>query len=323
MKFSEYSEVDLMDYVFEENKLISWLSFLLSILMVVFFAILTITVSSIILQIFSSIFLGLSLLRLFSLYHEYNHGAILSKSIVAKVLMWLIGFFLMSPTRLWKYYHGVHHTNNSKFSERVMGDYPTITLQDFKALDQRKQRIYLLKRSFWVILFGYITVFIISFCINPFKDNPSKNYYGILAVIVHLGLYVCSIFFLGGLNTLFLFFLPLSLFGFLGGLIFYVQHNGVQLVLFKGENWTKQRAALYSSNYIKMNLFWRFFGANVGFHNVHHLNSKIPHYRLPDAMKKLEEKVDFMPSIKFSVGNIISALKLKVYDTENDKLVSI
>ena len=48
--------------------------------------------------------------------------------------------------------------------------------------------------------------------------------------------------------------------------------------------WTVYRTSLVSSSYLKLGSVLRWFTGNIGFHHVHHLNSLIPFYRLPDAM---------------------------------------
>ena len=53
--------------------------------------------------------------------------------------------------------------------------------------------------------------------------------------------------------------------------------------------WTAYRAALVSSSYLKLGSVLRWFTGNIGFHHVHHLNSLIPFYRLPDAMDAIPE----------------------------------
>jgi omega-6 fatty acid desaturase (delta-12 desaturase) len=60
--------------------------------------------------------------------------------------------------------------------------------------------------------------------------------------------------------------------------------------------------------------------ANIGFHHIHHLNSKIPFYRLPEAMAAIPElqkaKVtSLMPS------DIVACLKLKVWDSDQNKMI--
>lgn len=318
---SELNWYKILNKYSDENLAKSWFAVLISFVLVIAFVSLVLVSDFWILKLLYSFFIGLSLLRVFSLYHEYNHGAILESSKIAKPLMSFFGFVMMSPMPLWDYYHNLHHRENSKFSLKVMGDFATITKTEFEALKPAGKRRYLLRRNQWVILFGYFTVFIISFCLNPFRDDPKKNYLGLLSVFFHIGLYVGLGFTIGIVNTIFVVLIPMFTFGFLGSLIFYLQHNCKGLTFFKKENWNQVKAAVYSSSFIQMNSFWRFFTANVGFHNLHHLNAKIPFYNLPKAMKELE--TENVTVVRFNVSSVIQSLRLKLYDENKGELVEL
>jgi omega-6 fatty acid desaturase (delta-12 desaturase) len=53
--------------------------------------------------------------------------------------------------------------------------------------------------------------------------------------------------------------------------------------------WTFYRAALESSSYMRLNSVMHWFTGNIGFHHIHHLNVKIPFYRLLEAMAAIPE----------------------------------
>jgi omega-6 fatty acid desaturase (delta-12 desaturase) len=66
----------------------------------------------------------------------------------------------------------------------------------------------------------------------------------------------------------------------------------------------------------------RWFSANIGFHHVHHLNAKIPFYRLPEAMKSI--KALQKPNVTtFKIKDIVACLRLKVWDEELGKMVCL
>src|ERR1700677_1488553 len=65
-------------------------------------------------KILCSIFAGLLLLRLFVIYHDQQHHAILPKSRLAEFLMRLFGIWALSPSSVWRSSHNHHHAHNSK-----------------------------------------------------------------------------------------------------------------------------------------------------------------------------------------------------------------
>ena len=69
-----------------------------------------------------------------------------------------------------------------------------------------------------------------------------------------------------------------------------------------------------------MNFFMQWVTANIGFHHIHHLNSKIPFYRLPEAMKSIPE-LQQAKTTRLTPSEIIACLKLKVWDPEQNRMI--
>ena len=57
---------------------------------------------------------GLTIVRMFILYHDYMHGAILRGSALAKALFYVYGVVVMTPPRVWRDTHNYHHANTAK-----------------------------------------------------------------------------------------------------------------------------------------------------------------------------------------------------------------
>ena len=63
------------------------------------------------------------------------------------------------------------------------------------------------------------------------------------------------------------------------------------------------------------------FTGNIGYHHIHHLNAKIPFYRLPEAMAGIEE-MQSPTTTSLHPLDIFRCLQLKLWDYENDRLVT-
>src|SRR5471030_3184003 len=83
--------------------------------------------------------------------------------------------------------------------------------------------------------------------------------------------------------------LPMAVAAAMGGYVFYAQHSFPGIRILPDEEWTHYRAALVSSSYLRLGPVLRWFTGNIGFHHVHHLNSLIPFYLLPQAMAAVPE----------------------------------
>ena len=69
-----------------------------------------------------------------------------------------------------------------------------------------------------------------------------------------------------------------------------------------------------------MNPFWRWVTANIGYHHIHHLNSRIPFYRLPEAMKAIPE-LQSARVTTLNPSDIVACLRLKVWDPEENRMI--
>ena len=89
----------------------------------------------------------------------------------------------------------------------------------------------------------------------------------------------------------------------------------------KGE-WDFIYAALNSSSYMKMSKVMHWFTGNIGYHHIHHVNSKIPFYRLPEVYKSIKA-LQVPGTTSLSPLEIYRCLSLKVWDPEKGRLVGL
>ena len=66
----------------------------------------------------------------------------------------------------------------------------------------------------------------------------------------------------------------------------------------------------------------RWFTGDIGFHHVHHLNARIPFYRLAEAMKGIEE-LQSPKTTSLSVVDIWRCFRLKLWDAEENRMVPL
>lgn len=268
-----------------------------------------------ILRIASSIMAGLFVCRMFVIYHDHQHHAILHGSVAGNILMTIFGIYVLAPTSIWKRSHDYHHKNNSKLFSASIGSYPIATASKFSKMTASEQRQYLATRHPLTILMGYLSMFFVGMCVNSFRANPRKHIDSLIAIIIHVGGSIAIFWFWGWQAWLLGVFIPFFIAMGLGAYLFYVQHNFPGVAFAKNTGWKYEVAALQSSSYLKMNPVMQWVTANIGFHHIHHLNSRIPFYRLPEAMRALPELQN--PKVTtFKFRDIAASLRLKVWDEE-------
>ena len=259
---------------------------------------------------------------MFVIYHDHQHKAILDKSPLAKIIFTLFGFYVLAPSGIWSRSHDYHHKNNSKLFSASIGSYPIYTKQKFEKLSKGEKMHYLFIRHPLTILFGYIFAFLYGMCIKSIINRFSKHIDSLIALVVHFSYQALVFYFLGFHTWILMCAIPHFISGAMGAYLFYAQHNFPGSTFVGNEEWTYEGAALESSSYMKLSLPLQWVSANIGFHHIHHLNARIPFYRLPEVMKAIPE-LQAAKTTSLKPKDIIACFKLKVYDFEKQQLVGI
>ncbi len=274
------------------------------------------------LKIASSILAGLVIVRLFVIYHDHQHKAILDKSPLATFIFTLFGFYVLAPTGIWSASHDYHHKNNCKLFSASIGSYPIYTKHKFDNLSAGEKRHYLFIRHPLTILFGYIFTFMYGMCIKSMINRFSKNMDSLVGLILHISYQVTVFYLLGWQTWVLMCAIPHFISGAMGSYLFYAQHNFPTVTFVGNEEWTYEGAALDSSSFMKLNPLMHWFTANIGYHHIHHMNSRIPFYRLPEVWEAVPE-MRTAKTTSLKIKDIWACLKLKVWDFDNKKMVGV
>src|SRR5947208_7270534 len=111
----------------KEIRIKSWLYALSTILFIAIALAATILVPFFPVKILFSLAAGLLMVRMFIIYHDHQHHSILTHSKFANFIMTVFGFYILSPTSIWKRSHDHHHNNNAKLFSASIGSYPIAT----------------------------------------------------------------------------------------------------------------------------------------------------------------------------------------------------
>ncbi|HEX4086262.1 MAG TPA: fatty acid desaturase [Chthoniobacteraceae bacterium] len=269
-----------------------------------------------------SILSGLLLLRLFVIYHDQQHHAILPRSRIAEGFMRVFGIFALSASSVWRSSHNHHHNHNSKLRGSQIGSFPVMTRSQFEKAAASDRRKYLSMRHPLMILFGYFSMFLFGMCINPFLNDPKKHYDCLIALIVHLAISAVLVTFWGWQQLILTQTLPHFITYAIGSYLFYAQHNFPGVTFNEKSGWTYEKAALESSSFMKTSPVMAWFTANIGYHHVHHLNAKIPFYRLPEVIRDMPE-LQHAKTTSLHPLEIWRCLRLKVWDVELQRMISL
>jgi acyl-lipid omega-6 desaturase (Delta-12 desaturase) len=274
------------------------------------------------LRLVASLLAGGLILRLFVIYHDQQHHAILPKSKLAEGLMRVTGILALSPSSVWRSSHNHHHNHNSRLRGSQIGSYPIMTKEQFMKISPGQRRGYLFVRHPLTILCGYIFMFLYSMCLHPFMNHPRKHFDCLVAFIVHFIISAALLWYGGWQALLLTQIIPHFTASAIGSYLFYAQHNFPGVTFNDNAGWTYEKAALESSSFMRTNWLLAWFTANIGYHHIHHLNSRIPFYRLPEALRETPE-LRSPKTTSLHPLDIIRCLRLKVWCVETQRMVGV
>lgn len=305
----------------QENRARSWFHLISTLLLYIPAFYIVLTVDILWLQVTASVFLGLLIVRTFVIYHDYCHNAIFQKSPAADVFFKLFGLYILAPKSIWKRSHDYHHKNNCKLYTSSIGSYKIITKDKYLTLSKKERFIYMFERHPLTILFGYLFVFIFGMSFLSFYRNPSRHWDSLVALILHVVLAALIYYFFSWSGLILAFIIPNFISCALGSYLFYAQHNFPGVTFNDKDGWTYVGAAMQSSSYMRLNSFLNWITANIGYHHIHHLNARIPFYRLPEVYASIPA-LQAAKTTSLGLAEIFHCLRLKVWDPVKQKMLT-
>ncbi|MDH5721766.1 MAG: fatty acid desaturase [Alphaproteobacteria bacterium] len=271
------------------------------------------------------------LTRIFIFQHDCGHGCFFKTKKANARIGRALSMLTFTPYDFWRRAHNMHHATSGDLDRRSIGGIDTITVSEYEALPSRKKSIYRLYRNpFFLIILG-TPVYTMLGQRLPF--NAPTNFYegyktlsaasirdSIMLTNLLLIAFYSSAWLLFGLEALLWVYLPvLVMTTWIGGWLFYVQHQFEDTYWEKNPNWNIHESALMGSSYYKLPKILQWFTGNIGLHHIHHLCSQIPNY-------KLQECMDAMPELaEINVLTLKESFKcggLKLWDEDQGKMVT-
>ncbi|MGI9501063.1 MAG: fatty acid desaturase [Geminicoccaceae bacterium] len=261
------------------------------------------------------------LVRLFMIQHDCGHGSFFKKRWTNDMLGRVIGVLTFTPYADWHRAHAKHHAGSGNLDRRGTGDIDLLTVAEYKALPFKRRLTYRLSRNAFVLLvIAPVYVFILrqrlpndllSADRDAWVSTLSTNV-AIVALMVGVGLLV-------GFGPLLLVQIPVTLIASAIGIwLFYVQHQFEHTYWARENEWTFHEGAMHGSTHYDLPAPFRWLTGNIGIHHVHHLVSRIPSYRLNEALRDHPElrdigRLTFLQSLK--------CFRLALWDERNQRLV--
>jgi omega-6 fatty acid desaturase (delta-12 desaturase) len=231
---------------------------------------------------------GALLVRVFIVQHDCGHGSFFASRHANAVVGRLCSLCTLTPYANWGRQHGLHHASWNDLSRSGGSDIYSacLTVREYCALSPWRRLLYRLPRHPLVanVLLPPL-VFMLIYRV-PF-DTPRawvrERWSVHLTNAALVALFGTLVALLGWQRVLLVHVSTMVIASILGVWLFSVQHRFETAQWTATGDWSFVDAALRGSSWLGLPRALHWLTGNIGFHHVHHLNPRVPNYRLRAA----------------------------------------
>ncbi len=265
---------------------------------------------------------AMMVVRMFMLQHDCGHGSFFRSQKVNDLVGSIIGVITLVPYTYWRKTHAIHHATSGNLDGRDFGDIDTLTVREYLSRPRWKRLLYRLYRHPLVLLLvGPAWQFILKHRLP--LDIPrswKREWTSVHLTNIGLAAAVALMWWVVGLKEFLLVQLPITLFaGAIGVYLFYVQHQYEDTYWRYKEAWNYFAAGLEGASHLVMPRLLQWCTANIGLHHIHHVQARIPNYRLQQAF---DENPALRKVTRLTLPQSVKTLWLTLWDEDEKRLVS-
>lgn len=229
------------------------------------------------------------LVRIFIIQHDCGHGAFFQSRWANDAVGVVCSLFTMTPYANWRRQHAGHHGVWNNLDCRLTGAdmYSTcLTVDEYRALSPAHRLFYRVSRHPLVALVILPPLIFLLLYRVPFDTPKSwrKERRVVHGTNLALGAIVLALGFAFGFRAVLLVQLPIAMIAAVFGVwLFSLQHRFERTLWLRQDRWDYAAASLHGSSYLKLPKVLQWFTGNIGFHHIHHLNPRVPNYRLEEC----------------------------------------
>lgn len=266
---------------------------------------------------------GFFLVRLFIIQHDCGHQSFLKSRRWNNAIGFACSILTSLPYKYWARVHSYHHGHAGQLEHRNVGDINFLTVKEFKESKPWKRAAY---RIFRHPVFLFLLTPLIYFTISNrypffhFKGWETVRKSQVWSNLILISVYVFMGWMLGWKEFFLIQLSIIFVFSVVAFWFFYVQHQHEETYMRWKDQWDHLLSSIRGSTYYKLPKVFQWLTGNIGFHHIHHLNSKIPNYHLERCARENPILQKYVPTIGFRES--LRCIFNNLYDEERNKMIS-
>lgn len=266
------------------------------------------------------------IVRIFIIQHDCGHGSFFRSRRANDAVGMLCSLFTLTPYSMWRRQHAGHHAHWNDLDHRMSGIdiYSTcLTVDEYSTLPPWRRTVWrtMLHPIFSLLLLPPLVFFVIFRL--PYDTPRSWTHerwavqgtnLALLVVFAALGIGL-------GFRNVLLVHLPTSIIASIIGVwLFSVQHRFERSLWARHDEWTPVAASLRGSSHLHLPRILQWFTGNIGFHHIHHLDPRVPNYRLEECHRSHPA---FAYATTLTLPGALTSSRYCLWDEKEKKLVKI
>jgi acyl-lipid omega-6 desaturase (Delta-12 desaturase) len=266
---------------------------------------------------------GALLMRMFALQHDCGHGSLFPSRRTNEWLGKFISLLTFTPYDHWRRSHALHHQLSGNLDKRGFGDIETMTVSEYRTSGRWARLRYRLYRNPFILLIVGPPLFFLILQRLAIGSNMSMRD-SLPGIVFHdmalLGIYGGLTWLVGWQSVLLVMLPTLLVASWIGGWLFFVQHQFEETHWDGQDQWDMKVAALKGSSHLVLPRPLSWLVCDIDIHHIHHLCSNIPNYRLRECLNGNAELQNVAPKLSLLDG--MKSIRLALWDEASRRLIS-
>lgn len=260
-------------------------------------------------------------IRIFIIFHDCGHGAFFKSRKANDLVGIFTGVLTFTPYYTWRHSHALHHASSGDLDRRSPGTIWTLTYNEYQQMSFWKRLCYRIYHNPFVLFliapaFEFIVLQRLPLTKRASKKREKRSIWWTNLLLLGIAVAMHATIGLAAYVAIQLSITILA--SSMGVWLFYVQHQYENAYWERHEEWDFATAALYGSSFYKLPRVLQWFTGNIGFHHIHHLNPRIPNYRLQACH---DENPIFHDVTPLTLRTSLQSLRLRLWDEEERKMI--
>jgi acyl-lipid omega-6 desaturase (Delta-12 desaturase) len=265
------------------------------------------------------------LVRIFIIQHDCGHGSFFHSRRANDVLGNACSLLTLTPYAFWRRQHARHHGSWNNLDRRAASGVDIysscLTTAEYLRLGPWRRRLY--RIGYHPAVSHLLLPPVVFFLLYRVPFDAAKGWRNERrAVYLTNAVLACLIGGLGlaiGFGRVAVVQIPIMVVASIIGVwLFSIQHRFEHTLWTTTAEWNHALASLRGSSYVRFPRILQWFSGNIGFHHAHHLNPRIPNYRLEACHNAVP---DLWAAPTLSLLSAVTTLRNALWDEQLRRMV--